>query len=102
MFITITQPTPQVSAITAVLEKAIAAVDSSTGGTKKYLRKALKELNEDPVDPADSLKDMKKARKKLNGKAGKAAKAKEFKCPNEACDLIDEAIELLEKVLTPF
>jgi len=84
-----------------VLEKAIAAVDS-TGGTKKYLRKALKELNEDPVDLADALKDMKKARKILNGKAGKAAKAKEFKCPNEACDLIDEAIELLEKALRPF
>ena len=38
-----------------------------------------------------------KARKKLNGKA-----AKEFKCPHEACDLIDEAIELLEKALVPF
>lgn len=97
MFITIiTQPTTQVSAITAVLGKAIAAVDSSVG-TKKRLGKALKELNEDPVDLADALKEMKKARKKLNGKA-----AKEFKCPNEACDLIDEAIELLEKALKPF
>ena len=88
------QPTTQVSVITAVLGKAIAAVDKKT---KKRLGKALKELNKDPVDLADALKDMKKARKKLNGKA-----AKEFKCPNEACDLIDEAIELLEKVLTPF
>ena len=99
MFITITQPTTQVSAITAVLDKAIAAINL-TGGTKKRLGKALKELNEDPVDLADALKDMKKARKRLNGKAGKAAK--EFKCPNEACDLIDEAIELLEKALRPF
>ena len=93
MFI-FTQPTTQVSAITAVLGKAIAAVDKKT---KKRLGKALKELTKYPVDLNDALKEMKKARKKLNGKA-----AKELKCPNEACDLIDDAIELLEKALKPF
>ena len=52
----------------------------------KDINKTIDDVNED--DLAGALKNAEKARKKLR-----------LYCPNDACNLVDDAIELIEKGL---